>query len=543
MDWKTVAQDKRRAVIESIPPRWRNDSIRADMKAAGFTDARLYLDAVLPEDENAITQLGVLELVSSIKAGNLTARAVTEAFCHRAALAHQIVNCCLEIFFGTALARADALDAHFARTGEVVGPLHGVPISLKDQIDLPGLDSAIGYVSRIGHPKTAMAPLAQALQDLGAVFYVKTTVPMAMMSAETVSNVHGYTSNARNIQLSSGGSSGGEGALIGAGGSPLGFGTDIGGSIRAPAAFQGLCGLKPSMGRLSYMNVTNSWSGQGIATSVVGPLGQLVADLRYVTQLVVDQGLWKVDPAVVPLEWKPSQDRKYTFGIWRFNGRVMPHPPILRCLSEAADALKAAGHEIVDIEVPHALDMLEVMLDLFVADGGRELEEECAKTGEPVVPLVAKMVGGPKELSVTEFFDVTKRIFKLRQEFAAWWAGTGSRTESGRPIDGIIAPTWPAAACSPHSQIAGDYTCPFNCGDCACAIVPVGQVDAKIDTKRVSYTPINELDDVIFGYYDPELYDKQPVCVQVVAPRLHEELVLDMAEAVERAMAGVSGGA
>jgi amidase len=119
----------------------------------------------------------------------------------------------------------------------------------------------MGYVGWIGthegNPndpkhKTHMSELARELQSLGAVFYCKTSVPHTLMSGESNNNIMGYVWNPKNRNLSAGGSSGGEGALIGARGSPLGFGTDIGGSIRIPAAFNGLFGLRASAGRIPY---------------------------------------------------------------------------------------------------------------------------------------------------------------------------------------------------------------------------------------------------------------------------------------------------
>ena len=118
-----------------------------------------------------------------------------------------------------------------ARTGKPVGPLHGLPISLKDNFNLAGLDSTVGFVSHIGDPAAHDATLAQLLADAGAVFYVKTNVPTAMMIAESVNNVFGRTVNPLNRRLTSGGSSGGESALIAFKGSPWGVGTDIGGSV------------------------------------------------------------------------------------------------------------------------------------------------------------------------------------------------------------------------------------------------------------------------------------------------------------------------
>lgn len=137
-------------------------------------------------------------------------------------------NCLSETLFPEALRDAKALDAHLAATGKPLGPLHGLPISLKDNFNIIGKDSTLGFTGWVNDPATYNSVMTDLLHDAGAVLYVKTNVPTAMMIAETVNNVYGRTLNPRNRLLTSGGSSGGESALIAFGGSPLGVGTDIG---------------------------------------------------------------------------------------------------------------------------------------------------------------------------------------------------------------------------------------------------------------------------------------------------------------------------
>lgn len=142
--------------------------------------------------------------------------------------------------FERALTTAKQLDDHFAATGKVVGPLHGLPISLKDNFNVKGRDSTVGFASHVGDASKLDAALPKLLEAAGAVLYVKTNVPTAMMIAESVNHVFGRTLNPRNRKTTSGGSSGGESALLVMKGSPLGVGTDIGklpstaGSIDSP---------------------------------------------------------------------------------------------------------------------------------------------------------------------------------------------------------------------------------------------------------------------------------------------------------------------
>lgn len=140
----------------------------------------------------------------------------------------QKTNCLSETLFPEAIEAAKALDQHLRKTGKTIGPLHGLPVSIKDNFNIIGKDSTVGFAAWVNDPATYNSTLVDLLRNAGAVLYVKTNVPTAMMIAETVNNVFGRTVNPRNRLLTSGGSSGGESALIAFGGSPLGVGTDIG---------------------------------------------------------------------------------------------------------------------------------------------------------------------------------------------------------------------------------------------------------------------------------------------------------------------------
>lgn len=531
VEWKLAIENKKQALIHAIPEEWRIPDIRAKMDNACFVNPHDYLDSILPEDEVKITNSHFYQLVDLIKKGDLSSYSVVSAFCHRAALAHQLINCCTEIFIDEALERAKKLDAYYKETGKVTGPLHGVPISLKDQVDLAGKDSSIGYISLLGKPKSKNAVIADILEGHGAVFYVKTTVPMAMMLAETYSTQHGYTNNGVNIKLSPGGSSGGEGALIGAGGSCMGLGTDIGGSIRIPSAFQGLYALKPSVGRISYMRVTNSYSGQELAPSVIGPMTKSLKDVQLLTELIVSSEAWKVDPKVLPVPWRDVSELKQkpvTIGIWRFSGKITPHPPIQRAIKEVEAFIKKQGHNVVELTFPLQPQILSTLSRVFGADAVLEPEQICSIIGEPVVPTVKQMIkveGIDKPLTVNEWWDLANEVYVLKQEFYKYWSDSG--------IDGIVAPIWPSTSNLPYAQATIDYTAPFNLCDCASVVIPITKVDAKVDTFDASYEPLNPVDEEVHKSYDPELFDKMPVCLQVVTKKLEEEKALFIASIID----------
>ena len=193
--------------------------------------------------------------------------------------------------------------------------------------------------------------MVRELRNLGAVLYCKTSVPYTLMSGETVNNIIGCTWNPKNRLLTSGGSSGGEGALIGLRGSVLGFGTDIGGSIRIPAAFNGLYGIRPSAGRMPYEGMANSMDGQNSVLSVVGPLSCSVGGLRLAIKSILSQKPWLHDPLCLEMPWRDHEERRVemgqlTFGVMKHDGTVTPHPPVQRAIEIVIARVKDLGHKV-----------------------------------------------------------------------------------------------------------------------------------------------------------------------------------------------------
>lgn len=211
-----------------------------------------------------------------------------------------------------------------------------------------------------GREKVYESEMVRELRELGAVLYCKSSVPHTLMSGETVNNIIEYTWNPKNRNLASGGSSGGEGALIGIKGSPLGFGTDIGGSIRIPAAFNGLYGIRPSAGRMPYEGMANSMDGQNTVLSVVGPLSHTVGGLRLAMKSLLSTQPWLHDPLVVEMPWRDDEEReildlissstagqgKLAFGVMEDDGIVTPQPPVQRAMKIIISALEKLGHKV-----------------------------------------------------------------------------------------------------------------------------------------------------------------------------------------------------
>lgn len=204
--WNDRVVQKRAAQLALIPPSWRlpatvlEDPPRSSIQT-------IHESGILSPDEIVWTETtDIRELVELVKTRRVTSEQLTTAFCKRAAIAQQVTKCLTEIFFDRALSRARELDEHLEITGEVLGPFHGIPISVKDRFDIQGLDTTVGMslsptvklgghrvvLTRIGwvgltnKPAQSNSSIVQLLESMGAVLYVKTNIPQSLMVRRSV---------------------------------------------------------------------------------------------------------------------------------------------------------------------------------------------------------------------------------------------------------------------------------------------------------------------------------------------------------------------
>ncbi|CAF9916688.1 Acetamidase [Imshaugia aleurites] len=553
LTWQHLAKVKLDAINESIPERWRLASIPSIGEQRDVTGP--FICKFLSTEEIEITETDAVDIVEKTSQGIWTAEEVTKSFCHRASLAHQLTNCLHETFFEAAIEDAKRLDEYYAQHKAPIGPLHGLPVSLKDQFHVKGVETTMGYVGWIntfqgkkgtGKEKVFESEMVKELRLSGAVLYCKTSVPHSLMTGETVNNIIGYTTNPKNRNLACGGSSGGEGALIALKGSPAGFGTDIGGSIRIPAAFNGLYGLRPSTGRLPYEGMANSMDGQNTVLSVVGPLSHSVASLRLLVKSLLSQEPWLHDPLCNEIPWRQDQEKqaldlisssKLAFGILKHDGAITPHPPVQRALDMVVETLKKLGHEVIEWDPPSHKRGYDIIVGSWTYDGGADIHNALRLSGEPMVSQISGMYGKKREeasASKISANNIAQREYQ--KEYMEYWNSTVRLTSTGRPVDAIIAPLAPFAAARPDRYKYYGYSNIYNILDYTSCAVPVTKVDKEVDVKNTSFKPISEQDKDIQGDYDPELYDGAHVAVQLVGRRLQEERVLAFSEYVGRAI-------
>ncbi|KAM0490787.1 hypothetical protein ACHAP8_011181 [Fusarium lateritium] len=538
MDWKTLAAEKKSQLEASIPPEWRIKTLPTVDSVMSFPGR----SGMLKLEEHYITTSPATRLVQDLASGKLSSVAVTTAFCKRAALAQQLTNCCHEFFPELALARAKYLDDYLAEHKKPIGPLHGLPISVKDQVRIKGLETTMGYVSWIGKKDTEDSVLTTMLLGAGAVLYVKTSVPQSLMVCETINNIFGRTTNPRSKNWSCGGSSGGEGAIVAFRGSVIGVGTDIGGSIRVPAAFNFLYGLRPSHGRLPYAKMANSMEGQETIHSVCGPICHSIADMRLFVTSILSQKPWNYDSKVIPMPWRSDEEnaikekissRGLNLGYYSCDGNVLPHPPVLRAVQKVVDKLGEAGHTVVPWEPyrhPYAIDLAN---RIYAADGGTDIFSVLNASGEPAIPNIADLVKPnlPK-LTLNEVWDIQLEKWNYQSNYLA--RILEAEEKLGTELDAIIAPITPTAAIR-HDQFKYyGYSTIINVLDFTSVVVPVTFVDKNIDEPNYQFKPLNEMDRMVQAEYDPNAYHGAPVAVQIIGRRLTEERIMKIAEEVGR---------
>ncbi|KAI1608146.1 general amidase [Exophiala viscosa] len=520
-----------------------------DAKDLPPADQKSVIDLVSPllskKEIDIISILDVTALLKRLHSAELSAVEVLEAYTKQAIFTQQLVGVLTETMIPEAFENAQALDKILAETGKPVGPLHGLPISLKDQFHIKGYELNIGYVSRIGTVSDRHCTLVDLLVKAGAVYYVRTNLPQNIMRGEVDNFVYGLTTNPSNRELSPGGSTGGEGALLAMHGSPLGVGTDIGGSVRIPAAFCGIWSLRPSYHRVPYQWCANSMLGQETVPSVIGPMSSSYTGLVEFMKAIASQEPWLHDPIVLEKPWNeaafeaPQKKGKLTFAMMWDDGVTRVHPPITRAQKAVVAALTAAGHEIIDWSPVNHVEGTAILDVVYKADGGKDIADECAASGEPILPGLGE--GASKHLTVWEAWQLNKRRDAFRKTYLDAWNASASKTANGLPVDAIISPVAPFVAAVLTENDNLDYTSIWNLLDYPSVVFPTGlRVDVGIDTGKVAGEAISgsrdELNASRWEEHGAVGYENAPVGLQVLGRRGREEEILGIAKVLGKAI-------
>nr|AMB48853.1 amidase [Fusarium camptoceras] len=491
----------------------------------------------LPVDARILAAKDIQDLTRLLEAGEITSEAIILAHILKAKEAHRRTNCLTEIRFDEALLEARQLDAFQQEHGCLKGPLHGIPVSLKDQFDIQGLDSTLGYVGRSFRPADEDCLLVTVLKQLGAVILAKTNLPQSILWGETENPLWGLTTHPMNPDFTPGGSTGGEGTLLALNGSAIGWGTDIGGSIRIPAHINGLWGFKPSSGRFSYQGVAVSQDGQQQVPSSIGPMARTLNTLTLVSKAVIEAECWKLDPQLLPIPWKEDVFQQYSkkklvIGLMLDDGVVMPHPPIKRIFNDLCQKLEANGHELVSWDTSLVNECVDLMSEHYLVDGGEDIRRDVDAAGEPYLPHVQNLVDRASAISVYEYWQLNKRKKSKQAAYNHMW--NSAKSPSGRPVDILLVPTMPHTAIPHRTMRHAAYTKLFNFLDYTALSFPAGKASKALDAILPSYEPRNSADAWNWGLYDIDKMDGFSVGLQIVGRRMEEEKVLGAAHQFQK---------
>uniref|UniRef100_A0A3P8S0B2 Fatty-acid amide hydrolase 1 n=1 Tax=Amphiprion percula TaxID=161767 RepID=A0A3P8S0B2_AMPPE len=457
---------------------------------------------------------------------------------------HKKLNCCTEILL-------ESLDQLETVGSNKEGLLYGVPVSIKDNCGYKGHDSSCGVLLHLEQPVQEDAVLVQVLKKQGAIPFVKTNVPQGLLSYDCSNPMYGQTVNPHNLQKTSGGSSGGEGALIGGGGSLLGIGSDIGGSIRIPASFCGICGFKPTAGRLSSQGFQAACRGQKSVPSTPGPIARDVDSLALCMQALLCDHMFSLDPTVPPLPFNMQiyqSSKPLRIGYLECDGFQQPSPSMVRSVREVKALLEQAGHTFVPFQPLRIKEALyELMLKGIYADGATTLTQKMA--GGPTDPTIKHQIFpynlplwlkrilsfllkpwvSSLYLSVPKLWKQHAAVEDYIKDTIAHWR----RCNIDVLLCPVIAPAYNLLYCAKNSTILS-YTMLYNLLNFPAGVVPVTTV-TKEDEEELKYYE---------GIYQ-DVYDKLfkeavtggeglPVAVQCVALPWQEELCLRFMKEVEQ---------
>ena len=366
-----------------------------------------------------------------------------------------------------AQARAEARAAEARhRAGVPLGPLDGVPVSVKDLIEVAGMPCSYGSRSMLGHVPRADAPSVARLRAAGAIVVGKTATSEFGYKGYTESPVHGVTRNPRDLARTPGGSSGGAAASVAAGVTPIALGTDGGGSIRSPAALTGLVGIKAQFGRVPV------WPASATPTLAhVGPLARTVADARAVLEVIAGpdrRDHSSLLPAMLPAT--PVTGLRVAFSPTLGYGRVLPE--VAGPVAAAVDVLRGLWPGMAEIEAPFP-DPAEILAVEFIGGCSARLADTLASAPETIDPPLRAAIAALSARSAADYARVVAERMEHRARLAHLFEG----------IDLLLTPTtptpaWPLGSGVPpgfeDATVWSYFTYPFNLTGQPAASLPCG---------------------------------------------------------------------
>eukprot|EP00811_Abedinium_folium_P010896 NODE_2007_length_2313_cov_7.493596.p1 GENE.NODE_2007_length_2313_cov_7.493596~~NODE_2007_length_2313_cov_7.493596.p1 ORF type:complete len:638 (-),score=133.38 NODE_2007_length_2313_cov_7.493596:270-2183(-) len=534
------------------------------------------------ELEQRIVKATATELRRMMACKEVTCEDVMVTFCERAyklgswRSGDMALNAVTEECYDVAITAARRVDREASAedwADKARLPLLGVPISLKEQIVQKGFDASLtmgAYCFRWGEdgsPEDGEA--LKLLVEAGAIPFVRSTVPQLVYAMETKSDFWGVTRNPYDLSRTPYGTSGGDAVLLATACSPLGVGSDLGGSIRATCQACGVYGLRPTLGRFTQRGfarpVKNDTPGQQLIVGTMGPLSNCVEDLAAVIRAWCLPRAWELNPALPQMPFDEATyagrrgdgtRRLLSFAAVRTNGFFDPCETGVRAVDEAAAALRSAGHEVHDLEYPEDLQCwaLAPLFTALLASEGNRASAIKALDGEPfddlyngenfianlpnaLRPVLSWYLGYCGErrmqpapmcyrsggLSARQYFGKVQEVLVVRDKFLDFLSQHG--------CDVLLTPTMPVPAClhgqGPKMTLAAMDMLTMTALNWPAGVLPVTHVRASEQHYPAEKLPAYQRDST--ARLTAKLMEGSkglPYGVQVSAPSYKEELVL-----------------
>jgi len=449
------------------------------------------------------------EIAGFIRRGQMTSVSLVEHYLDQIETGNSRVNAvCASAPRETLLSLARAADLEAAR-GQLRGPLHGVPITIKDVCHVAGYRMSRGIAELQSEPSIRDATVVGRLKAAGAIIMGITNVPELCMAFETDNFLYGLTRNPHSLERSAGGSSGGEAAAIAAGFSPSGLASDACGSIRLPAHFNGICGLKLTQGRVPLTGqFPNERSGLFHITSAFGALGRYVDDIDTFGKLLSGPDGQDPDTVEVPFYRAKPLGELRVATYWE-PGSVMVSDAVRSVIEDVTKVLEPAVARICPDQPKGMKEAADVLWRIFITggDSGRGWKAMFAAMGkDQFTPALGRLIefAQENEMSVDEVRRDWIMIDTFRYHLAAFFDR----------YDALITPVYTEVAFSHGESMENPsqyvFVFPFSLSGSPAVVVPAGT------------DPVTGL----------------PIGVQIVGPHWHENQLLDLARLIERQLGG-----
>jgi Asp-tRNA(Asn)/Glu-tRNA(Gln) amidotransferase A subunit family amidase len=420
------------------------------------------------------------EWLRRLGARELSARELTLYYLEKIRIVNPLLNAIVAQNCERTLADAERADA--ARTDGSDRPLLGLPVTVKDSIEVEGFESNAGSFAREGFVPRADATAVARLRAAGAIVLGKSNAPEYIASYETDNAISGRTNNPFALAHTAGGSSGGEASILGADASPAGIGSDGGGSIRVPAHYCGIVGLRPTVGLIPETGAWPSSRSSGLLdTHTIGPMARYVDDLLLLLEVMLGPD-WK-DPYAVPVplgDAKNVDPAKLRLAFYTADSVGKPTPETEFTVSRAAEALAAMGSQIVPVTPPSCVsDATSLFFECAGADGGEHMRADLAPARGRHHPqmehLMSARLSQPPPTAAA-FFATLRRAHEFRArlrsfvlEFDALLCpvAAGPAPLHGTPPGGVALPEY-------FRYEAFNYTHTYSLAGLPVVVVPVG---------------------------------------------------------------------